>query len=384
AFHENLAAAQRVGVLTPAPEVMNFRGFGLGSSSLYKSYEIAGSFCGFLVYQYGIERLLSLFRTFDYEESFGKSLSELGQEWIKFLETVSVRPEVAQRIRYEFDDKLFPPFHREPCPRLGKKDPLAEKTALAERFLRAGHFSQARQLFADLAQQAGTSGARDPSGQFRLREIESLRRQGTYEEAIRLVEALYASAPSFVEDLNDMLEMRARLYLQAGRFEEAMKALYDWDALEYDIWESKRRIALYRAILRYDRVRVRLIQGLEASDRCSLNSQNQYRQALEEEPLATPAHYLLARCALENPGMPIDEITQEHARKFLEEEPELQFAKIRLLRLLGKRAFQAGHRDQALKYFEQLPRYEDYPTVLREVEEWRERIVWNRQRGEAR
>jgi len=376
-FHEDLAAARRVGVLTPAEEVMTFQGFGLGRSAARKSYEVAGSFCGFLFHRYGIERLLSLCRTLDYEESFGKSLQELNREWLQFLEAVPVRPEVEQRIRYEFDDTRFPPFYRRECPRLGRKDPFEERAALAEQLLKSHQFPQARALFADLARQG------DPSGRFRLREIEALRRQGAYEEAIRLVEALYASPPPSVDVLNEILEVRARLYLQAHRFEEALKALDDWHALPYDIWGSKWRIALYRAILRHAQVSARLIDGVESSNWCSLASQNQYRQALKEDPSATPAHYLLVRCALEDSRAPIDEILQEHARKFLEEEPELGFAKVRLLRLLGERAFRTGHLDQALGYFEQLPRYDNSPTLLQEVEAWRERIAWNRQRGPA-
>jgi tetratricopeptide (TPR) repeat protein len=374
-FHEELAAAQRAGVLTPAPEVLTVRGFGLGQTSVYKSYDIAGSFYGFLVYRYGMERLLLFCRTFDYEGSFGKSLQELGQDWLRFLERIPVRPEVEQRIRYGFDDSRFPPFHHQSCPRLGRKDPLLKKKALAEQLLKTGQFNQARILFAELAQQE------DSSGYFRLHEIEALRRQGLYDEAIGLIEALYASSPSSIDLLNDVLEMRARLYLQAGRFEEAAKALDDWNALGYDIRGAKQHIALYRAILPHKQARILLVQGIEASDPCSQNSQDFYRQALEEDPSATPAHYLLVRCSLENPGTPIDEVTQKHVQKFLEGEPGLDFAKVKLLRLLGKRAFQTGHLEQALRYFEQLPKYENHPKILQEVEEWRERIAWNWERG---
>jgi tetratricopeptide (TPR) repeat protein len=374
-FHEELAAARHAGVLTPAPEVLTVQGFGLGQTSVYKSYDIAGSFYGFLVYQYGMDRLLRFCRTLDYEGSFGRSLEELGQDWFRFLERIPVRPEVEQRVRYGFDDARFPPFHHQSCPRLGRKDPLMKKKALAEQLLKTGQFTQAQILFAELAQQGNSS------GYFRLREIETLRRQGLYDEAIGSIEVLYASSPSSVDLLNEVLEMRARLYLQAGRFEEAVKALDDWNTLEYDIRGAKQQIAFYRAVLSHKRTRAMLIQGIEASDPCSQNSQNLYRQALEEDPLATPAHYLLARCSLENPGTSVDKVTQEHAEKFLKEEPELDFAKIKLLRLLGKRAFQTGHLEQALEYFEQLPKYENHPKILQEVEEWRERIAWNRERG---
>jgi hypothetical protein len=118
ARHDRAAAALDKGWL-PRPE--EFIGpLAFGSSGMRRSYDSAGSFCGYLLYAYGPEPFREAYCWGTLEEAYGKTIPELGEEWRAFLRGVPFDEEALEAASHRFDPAAQPPFYSTKCPRVGE------------------------------------------------------------------------------------------------------------------------------------------------------------------------------------------------------------------------------------------------------------------------
>ena len=69
-----------------------FRAWNFWQHQSSKSYLSMGSFCAFLIDNYGIEKFKSFYKTLEFESTYGFSLLHVITEWKTFLTTISVSP----------------------------------------------------------------------------------------------------------------------------------------------------------------------------------------------------------------------------------------------------------------------------------------------------
>jgi hypothetical protein len=116
--HAPVAAAFRRGLLPPAETVVSTLGFATRSAA--GSYRAAGSFCGWLLMEYGPQKLTRVYARGDFESVYGRSLETLDRQWRRFLAAV---PADEQDVKNGVAVFTAPPFYGSRCPRLGSRPP---------------------------------------------------------------------------------------------------------------------------------------------------------------------------------------------------------------------------------------------------------------------
>ena len=137
-LHEYAAMLREADMAPPIEEIMSLWGFASHHSSV--SYVLAGSFCRYLIDRYGMHRLALLYRTLDYRDIYGRSLTGLAREWEEYLDGVELYDEDQDCV-----DALFrrPTIFGKVCARV-----LAERTLEARRAFAAKDFAVAESLYA--------------------------------------------------------------------------------------------------------------------------------------------------------------------------------------------------------------------------------------------
>ncbi len=138
-LHEYAAALRASGVAPDIRRIMSFWGFASQHSSV--SYVLAGSFCKYLIDRYGIRKMTRLYRSADYAEAYGRTLTQLMTEWYGFLARIPVDGEDSDRV-----DALFrrPAIFAKICPRV-----LAQQNAQARVAFGRKEYAAAESLYAD-------------------------------------------------------------------------------------------------------------------------------------------------------------------------------------------------------------------------------------------
>lgn len=114
-------------------DIMSFSGFASNASG--KSYVLAGSFCKYLIHQYGGEKFLQLYASRDYDKLYGKTLSSLEAEWVKSLVVYQTPMDDydSLRVRFYFDRLSI---INEPClRRIGRMTQEAEEMYHARKYV---------------------------------------------------------------------------------------------------------------------------------------------------------------------------------------------------------------------------------------------------------
>ncbi|HTO94838.1 MAG TPA: hypothetical protein VMM80_10680, partial [Bacteroidota bacterium] len=137
-LHEYAAMLRRAEIAPPIEEIMSLWGFASHHSSV--SYVLAGSFCRYLIDRYGMHRMSLLYRTLDYRDIYGRSLTGLAREWEGYLDGVELYDEDQDCV-----DALFrrPTIFGKVCARV-----MAERTLEARRAFAAKKFAVAESLYA--------------------------------------------------------------------------------------------------------------------------------------------------------------------------------------------------------------------------------------------
>jgi len=136
-LHQYAAGMKKSGFLPDIKDLMLFTGFAAHSSSV--SYVVAGSFCRFLIDQYGMRKMTKLYRSIDYPEAYGRSLEELLGEWLDFLDTIPIDEHDHDAINALF---RHPPIFQRVCARV-----IGERNLLAGRKLSEMDYHAAANLY---------------------------------------------------------------------------------------------------------------------------------------------------------------------------------------------------------------------------------------------
>jgi len=107
-LHEYAAIMKRSGIEPDMEQIMGSTGFLAQSSSV--SYVLAGSFCRFLIDSYGIRSMTKVYRSGDYQGTFGRSLSDLIADWRAELDTIHVGANAQDIVDVFF--RRLPIFHK--------------------------------------------------------------------------------------------------------------------------------------------------------------------------------------------------------------------------------------------------------------------------------
>lgn len=99
--HAWSAAATRAGVGADIASILGPAGFWGTNNRL--AYTLTGSFCAWLVESFGPERFRAAYTHGDFERAYGRSLSELAEEWRGWLDGLSLTEEQLDAARFRFD-----------------------------------------------------------------------------------------------------------------------------------------------------------------------------------------------------------------------------------------------------------------------------------------
>ncbi len=292
-LHQYAAGMEASGLAPDIASIMTPGGFAAQSSSV--SYVLAGSFCRYLIDEYGIRPMTNVYRSGDYSGAYGKPLRSLMDEWYVFLD--GIPPTGRDAI-----DVLFrqPAIFQKVCARV-----IARRNDEARRLFAERDYAEARRLYGQSFREAGG--------------YESL--SGSLSSALRMGE--YATVVGVLDSLRGKSErpgQYAPLFLYGG---DALWALGDTErAQEFyerirkeDIAENLTEAATVRSIalrdstvpkgfLRYflseahDSVRVILLDSLSA-----LSPDNPLLPYVRGRLMARMGRYGEAAAALERLNM---------------------------------------------------------------------------------
>jgi tetratricopeptide (TPR) repeat protein len=139
-LHEYSAAMRKFGVSPDIRRLMTPAGFFSQSSSV--SYILAGSLCRYLVDQYGIGRLLEVYRAGVYERVYGVPLDTLVSQWSMMLDTIVVTERDRGVVDVFFRAR---PIFGKICPRV-----LARRTRAADRLFGERQYEQAYEAYEEI------------------------------------------------------------------------------------------------------------------------------------------------------------------------------------------------------------------------------------------
>lgn len=149
--HAMQSAALRQGTLPSAKALLSLAGF--RTSSEVSAYESIGSFFGFLIQMYGVEKFAKMQQTLDFSEAYGKNLDELDQQWRAFLDKVPDTPESRLNAGMLFDTSLYPAYDTLVCPKVGRPADARKKATAT--LMQRKDFAGAREAYLALYRETG-------------------------------------------------------------------------------------------------------------------------------------------------------------------------------------------------------------------------------------
>jgi tetratricopeptide (TPR) repeat protein len=88
--HQFSAALFRFGLVSDVHGIFSFAGFASKPSSV--SYLLSGSFCRYLIDEYGLRKFMAVYPWAQFQKTYKKPLGELLEEWKEYLQSVTVPP----------------------------------------------------------------------------------------------------------------------------------------------------------------------------------------------------------------------------------------------------------------------------------------------------
>jgi hypothetical protein len=228
-FQRKFAAALAEDALPHASRFLGLRNFWLGGQSVSNSYELAGSFVGFLLERYGVRAVRSWYGGASAPEAFGLSVDELDVAWREHLDEVEVGTADRRIARGQFGPTAPPATHRRRCVRLRPADRAAR--AEAALFLAAGEERWEEVLRRVDREQAaeGEAVAGFEEARRRRRHVwlafRALTMLERHEEAAQRVEAEVAKLDEADPDHPFYLSLLLPARLAAGQHEAALEIL---------------------------------------------------------------------------------------------------------------------------------------------------------------
>ncbi|MEK6571148.1 MAG: hypothetical protein AABZ61_07255, partial [Bacteroidota bacterium] len=135
--HQFAASLFQFGVLQDISGIFSFTGFAAKPSSV--SYLLSGSFCRYLIEEYGLRRFIALYPYAHFQKVYRKPLEDLIAEWKVFLQSIGVPPTDAVRAKLLF---ARPSIFSKVCART-----VAELNEKAAKFFGEKKYATASNLF---------------------------------------------------------------------------------------------------------------------------------------------------------------------------------------------------------------------------------------------
>lgn len=331
--HQFAAALLRSGKVKDIRDLFSFTGFHTKPSSV--SYLLSGSFCRYLLEEYGVENLKAVYRFAQFEKVYQQTLLELIEEWKEFLHSVEIPPTDDHRAALLF---ARPSIFAKVCART-----IAEINEEASQLLRAKKYPEALGAF-------HASYAISKNRDARLGMISAQFQLGNYDSVVTLIRDALEDTVLSAGFIGSKLTL-GDCYWLLGQREEAEK-----------LYNEVRSLDLHPAYNEAAAVRVESLResGIEefmkrylAATGDDITRKAILQQLLTEKPGVSVARYLLAKAhfhqreykaALENSMM--------IKRAFTDRILNFELEKMRGLCLLRLKDFQAAkiHLWQSLNY----------------------------------
>ncbi len=279
-FQRQFAAAQRAGVISSGHKAVSNKGF--ASGNMWKSYDMAGAFSGYLIYKYGSEKFLRLYGGASYEKAFGKSLPILADEWRDWLSRIPVSRAEISRARFKYSIAELPPTFTTTCPRIGHA---------------CGDFAPSTRTYSSAAScaritESSATGDRlfalTNNSSWLTVEIEKLIENSDYSRAVTLATKTAANKNLPGSTRNKSLSLLAYTYSLAGDYSLAQAAIRQKKRLAFELPEDTHAQLL---IAQRPRIRTFLLAAYLLKD----PGYEPYVRAISEDPLFPIPYYEAAK-----------------------------------------------------------------------------------------
>jgi tetratricopeptide (TPR) repeat protein len=232
--HQREAGALKHNRLPSAAQFMDLLGFWTIREG--NAYSAAGSFIGFLVRQYGMDKFRVFTSTLDYEKAYGCGLGDLDKAWRAFLSSIPVDLETQLRAAESYDASLWGESYLDcNCPKLG--DTVEKPETRARNLWFAGNYRAARAVYEELFK-------RDGKPRWAGQTAQCLYKLGREEEAAALLEQQLARTGLTDFDRVPALKTLVNCLMSLKAWDKLYPRLDEQTALEKDAEALKDRNAV--------------------------------------------------------------------------------------------------------------------------------------------
>ena len=359
--HQWSRAMRKLGV---APSIEQIMGLGFWAQASSRSYMLAGSFVRYQVDTYGIAAFKRAFPTGNFRAAYGKSLSELSNEWATFLDTVPLT--AADLTIAEHRLKRGSIFQKR-C-----AHEVAELSADAWKAYRQSDFERAIRLFIRIHEF-------DPDNPRHLRGLMHAHyRTEDYAQASHWARKIIAHPAATTRQVAEAKNVGGDLNWGIGKRESA-QALYQEvftlnasDALNREAYAKLETLSLESP-----RVQSHMKQVL-IGEESNTSRMNLLHEVVDEKPEWGLAHYLIGRQL---------HLNQEYtaSKDYLVKAAAFglphRVMKIENTRLFAINLYHLRQYDVAIAQFRRLSEDDDLPLgSILNAEDWIERCEWEKRK----
>lgn len=343
-----------------APKIQQIMGLGFWKEASSRSYTLAGSFVRFLVDTYGLEEFKDVFPTGNFKKIYGKTLTNLVQEWESFLESVPLTE----------DDLAVAEGHLKHSSIFQKlcAHKIAELSTRARTAYRESNFTVALALLEKIFKL-------DPDNLSNLLELMYTHYQmGDYHATLGLTTKICAYPSASVKQIAAAKNVGGNVQWHRGRRNQAIShyqevfALHASDALDREVQAKVAILALDFAGVQ-DKLRQVIISQSSPQLKVTL-----LHEVINELPEWGLPHYLIGR-QLEL----VRKYVTSNRYRFKANTLGLphQNLEIENVRLIGVNSYRLGHYDSAIEQFQRIAAKDNLPLgTIYNARDWIERCDW--------
>jgi tetratricopeptide (TPR) repeat protein len=340
AFQEFFAAAVKARVLAPAQQTMSTTGF--GATNMWKSYEMAGGFIGYLLYEYGPGKFSRFYAGEDANKVYGKSISVLNSDWIGWLKNVPVSPHALRIVEIRYDDAEFPAFYKTECPRVGSRAHDAQW--IFERLKFDDRYDEAAKMCAD-------SFHKNSDPEWLVKRANMLQIAGKQINAISSADRVLSIKKTKAITKDNALLIKTCAFASLGRIAEAIATLEKRTAI--GLSDSDRNEIMIRVL------QSKTSRGIFQQEFCETHEMRNdiLYEAIEKDPDFGILYAILALDTIKSG----DVVTKDYpallgrlVNKFMDNTDGLNKTKISLFMRLGDAYNNTGEYDKAAAAFQRI------------------------------
>ena len=277
--HKEYAGALKAGRLPSAVEFMSLTGFWKLNERI--AYSASGSFVGFLIYNYGIDKFKEFQKELNYKKVYGENLAGLDIKWKNFLDVIPLDLENRITGGDAFDSSLLNSYSEDCCPKLGTAEPLI-KTKARKLFI-SGHYVKAYKIYLDLFETTGKA-------RWGYQAALCLQKQQKYTEALLLFDKLLDQNKA--DNFEKIKITKVKLLI--------FTLMQDWQKL-YETFEKlklynnkipDKKMELIETLLRNTNIRSAAARSLIIED--NYNRRHMLEKLIKEYPENPSIQYLYA------------------------------------------------------------------------------------------